>query len=186
MSSSMIRYFKTFIIAALFMLPCTYMSAAQLSASVQQSVTQVLANPADSQMAGQLAEAIKAEIRAQGLGQVSSIAEQLLACASDNASAIILAEVVTKAALEVAKELDGDVAATAKDVGAGIKLGASQAVYAAAIEAAATAADSIDNDLSDAINEGASTVELPEIILPGGDSGDTPAVEISSGTGVGS
>ena len=180
-------YLKVALIAILAVLPLSSMSAATVSQSVSDSAKQVIANPTDTALVDSLVAALKSEFTAQGIANVADIATQVMSFADDEASAKALAEALVKAAFAVAKTQNWDLETVATALGEGIQAGTNAGFAVAAVEAAAAQAaiEGGSQDFADALTQGAQAYkELPEIIVPSGDAGETPASDISTGTGV--
>jgi hypothetical protein len=184
-TTTMKKSIKVAIVAIMAIMPCSFVSAAQISSATLASVTPVVTAPANSQALTDLIAALKAEIKAQGLDNVASIASQVLAKANSNESAAVLAEAVTTAAFQVAKELQEDLLVVAADIGEGIAAGTSPDYLKSATDAAAATATTVaDKEASDALVAAARGNGEQPTLTPSGDAGVTPSTDISTGTGV--
>jgi len=153
-------YFKVALVAILALLPCAS-SFAALSPDVSTAVTN-LATAADKVAAkAQLVAALKAQMRAEGIGSVSDISADLLALATDDESAADFAVVLAEAALDT----------FGSEGLAAVREGISTSNLVTATVALTAIADA-----------DAPTVNSGE---PGGDASITPSVDASDSTGVG-
>lgn len=187
--TAMKSYLKIALVALIALLPAAMLSAEKISSGLQAAVDTVVSAPTDAASFNALVAAIENEVVTQGFSNVADISEQVMKCATNKETAEVLAKALAKAIIAKAKATTGvDVNSVAFAIGAGISNGVSAAFKDDAVEAAAgeaAAIQSADEKLDDEIRSGASTKgTVPGIEPPEGDAGETPASDISTGTGV--
>ena len=171
-------YLKIALIAALAMLPSSF-SFAAVSAAVSDGATQLVSQPANTQVSSALVAALVAEIKSQGLGNVSAIAQEVISKATNDENAAALAAAIATAAMIAGQDLNADLTAIASDVQSGITAGTTFSDAALSAANDAMVAQGGEGVLP---GSGGDTVDVP---VAGGDADITPSVDVSNGTGVG-
>ena len=174
------------VVALFAILPFSYVAAAPISGTVKDSIAAVVSvDKPTPESLDSLIAALTAEVKVQGLDNVKTIAAQVMANAKSPESAKALAKAMSTAALMVAKQFEEDLNGVASDLASGILEGTPAEFQSDAIaEAVADASEIGGAEVADSITEVVQDQEAPEVVAPSGDAGETPAVDLSSDTGV--